>query len=429
MSGSRAAVLTVLVAALAAWFCGCSSPSPTGPTPPATSTITGCTTITAAGSYVLASDLPATSTCILNITGATSVQLDCRNHIVPQGLGVTQSQDIKISNCTVGTQLVMIDVSRVEITSSTINAGQLTMSTSVVFTQSRIGGQIGDFSVTNVTGVRFSQDTFVANARVTFGTDVQFTQDTFIANTGPTPLKFQGGSNNQVIQSKFTGGYDSSAEEVGVDDAVVLINETGDTIQSNTFSDFFDAAVETASTVTNTTIADNTFANIGVAGIGSYWCTAWSGNTIRHNTSSQTPFLIYVLYATSGGLCQSPVPAAMFSGTQIVDNSFRSPIAGVVSLVGPAPHARISITMSGTVQNNTLTGNDLGANEGPFVSPLSGFIDGGGNICGSFVGVSDFPCSLGGATLARARHGVGVDSRSGRRVPGGPRNARQRSFR
>lgn len=58
----------------------------------------------------------------------------------------------------------MAIVSGVDVTNSTINAGQINTGTSVVFSQSRIGGGFGTYSVIDGTGVQFIQDTFVASA-------------------------------------------------------------------------------------------------------------------------------------------------------------------------------------------------------------------------------------------------------------------------
>jgi hypothetical protein len=54
----------------------------------------------------------------------------------------------------------------------------------------------------------------------------------------------------------------------------------------------------------------------------------------------------------------------------------------------------LRVDMSGTVSGNLVQGNDFGPNNGPYLIPLSGFIDGGGNVCGPFnPAVSNFPCT------------------------------------
>jgi hypothetical protein len=70
---------------------------------------------------------------------------------------------------------------------------------------------------------------------------------------------------------------------VRVDDGVVLVDEANDTIPGNTINNVFDAGIEGIDVVQNTAVAQNTIANAGNGGIGSYWCASWTGDVISSN--------------------------------------------------------------------------------------------------------------------------------------------------
>lgn len=276
------------------------------------------------------------------------------------GLGLTNSTGVTINNCTAG-------------------SGQIVGGSAITVAYSTFSAVANGFSVTNGTGVEFISDTVTA----VFG----------------EAILLQNGRNNEVLQTTITGGYDGNSRQVGADDGIALENESGDTIQGNTISNFFDAGIEAADALMGSTIASNTLSNIGTAGIASYWCTDWTQNVIRGNTVSMSPLLIEVLYQTQAPQCQAPFAPSGFAGNQFIDNVFRSPIVGL----GPAgPQGRMQVHLvSGSITGNLLQGNDFGTNDGPSLTPLSGFVDGGGNLCGPLNPVfSDFPCAATGPSAA-----------------------------
>lgn len=226
------------------------------------------------------------------------------------------------------------------------------------------------------------------------------------AGSASAAVLFQNGSNNQAAQCTITGTYSGGAQYNGTDDGILDINEIGDTFQGNTIRNFFDTAVEGVDLVANWTVADNAFANIGVASVSSYWCTNWTGTVFRNNDVSNTPMLLYTDYATGFGQCGASSVAGGFSNNQIIGNHFHDPLpnalAEIRSVEGPngrrtlvtGPIPRLIVAMGGLVTNNLIQGNDFGTSDGPFVSPLSGFMDGGGNICGPLnPKVSNFACT------------------------------------
>jgi len=138
-------------------------------------------------------------------------------------------------------------------------------------------------------------------------------------------------------------------------------------------------------TLANATVADNMISNVGRAGVASYYCASWTSDVIRAHQVSAAPTLV-TLSAATGAFCGTTRPPILLSGNQFIGNAFRNGISTGV------PLARMFVNMgSETVTGNLLQNNDFGQDNGPFLLPLPGFIDGGGNICGPVVpGLTNF---------------------------------------
>ncbi len=338
-----------------------------------TTTITACQIIQKSGPYVLGSDLSQTGTPCLQVGSVAAVQIDCRGHVV-SGLLMNTVNTVTVSNCSVSGTVTLLSVSNVTVANCTLaNGVNVTTGSSVVVAHKTISAPVGPVIVTN-------------------GRGVELLQDTITSASGAAAVQFANGTADEVVQATITGGYDGGSAEVGTDDGILLTNETGDTIASNKVSGFFDTAVEGVAFVTNATVANNAFSNIGTAAIGAYYCTNWTGNIIRGNQVSLAPTLALV-NDQGGAFCTTPPP--VFSGNQFIGNQFRNPIIGVGGPLGPAPRM-VVIFVPGTAAGNLLQNNDFGTNDGPRLLPLSAFTDGGGNICGPQNPVlSNFPCTGG----------------------------------
>jgi parallel beta-helix repeat protein len=230
---------------------------------------------------------------------------------------------------------------------------------------------------------------------------VLFTGNTLRANVTALGelIALDSGSNNRVINNTLTGGYDGGRANVGTDDGIVIFNERGDTVDGNSISNFYDAGFESVGALTDTRLTNNTMSNLGVGGFGAYWCSAWTNNLVEGNRVTSAPWLVRIFYDT-GQKCFGPIVPAAFSGNQFVANLFRDPALGTSTFLPPA----MSITMPGLVENNLIQGNDLGTANAPQLSPLSGFIDGGGNLCGPLLpALSNFPCAPKAASLRSQR--------------------------
>src|SRR6185295_12439826 len=116
---------------------------------------------------------------------------------------------------------------------------------------------------------------------------------------------------------------------------------------------------------TGTRLTNNTMTNLGFAGVGSYWCTAWTNNTVQGNSVTSAPRLVTIVYST-GPKCGATIVPPAFSGNQFVGNVFRNPVSGTLITIR---RAAVVIDMPGLVQGNLIQGNDLGAADGPFLSP------------------------------------------------------------
>jgi len=334
--------------------------------------LTTCAPISS-GSYTLSGDLPPTGGACLQISNVSSVQLDCRGHMA-SALRISNASAVTISNCSVPTSVTV------------------TTATTVMVTNSSFAG----LAAANVVSLTATNSVFSAPVypvQVTNGTSVVLSHDTVTSAGGGAGVILRGGSNNQVTSTSIAGGYDGSNAPVGTDDGILLVDEVGDVIQDNTISNFYDMGIEGVGVVQNVTLANNTFSNMGVAGLGSYWCTSWSGDSLRGNTVSMAQALVFVAYEV-GSNCGSTTPPAIFMGNQFIANVFRNPAPGWGGSL--LPFARLTIVMPGQVSGNVLQGNDFGTADGPNLSPLAGFTDGGGNICGPLnPGISNFPCAGG----------------------------------
>jgi hypothetical protein len=347
-----------------------------------TTTVTACQAIKAPGSYVLGSDLGGTATC-LSVGPAAGVQIDCQGHMVG-GLTVTDVNTVSIANCTVASVLDVERVTNVTITNCTLTQGVFLLNgNGVTIANSTITAPQQFVDVNNSVGVDLVQDVIHVTGAA-FGV--------WLAN----------GSNNRVQQSTIVGTYNGGGAVVGPDDGILLEGEEADTITGNTLSGFYDTGVEGVGTVHDTVISSNTMSTIGQAGIGAYFCTDWVNNTLQGNNVTGAPRLALITYNT-GSTCGSAMPAASFVGTQFIANHFDQPTTGIESLAPGAPAARLLVTAPGAASGNVLQNNNFGANDGPSLTPLSAFIDGGGNVCGPLnPAVSNFPCT-GTSSLAVRR--------------------------
>lgn len=333
-------------------------------------TVTACGAISSSGAFVLATDLSGTASC-LTVGNVAGVQLDCAGHSAP-GLTMAGVNTVTVTRCTLN-NVVITNSSAVILTGNTIRAGAAAPIAVAVH-----GGS----------GNQITQNTITAGGPapavlINLGSTNDVLQQNTIggAEGASAAINLVGGSGHQVTGNTIMSSYDGGPNDVGTDDGVLLENEAGDLIQGNVIKNFYDAAVEGVDALTTTTVSDNTISTIGTAAIASYWCTAWSNNTIRANKVTSAPTLLKAFYNMNAALCGTSMPPpAAFSGVQIVGNHFQNPIVGTSGV--PIGAAMFIDFQSGSVGGNQVAGNDFGTNTCPFLQPSTAFSDGGGNVCG-----------------------------------------------
>jgi parallel beta-helix repeat protein len=345
--------------------------------------VTACGFLSIPGTYLVPSDLPPAPGIAPCLTiNVSSVQLNCQGHNI-SNLLLSNVSNVTVSNCIISTASGS-NVSTLTLSGSTLEVVNLVGSSSIVVQNNTINDPSG--GAVSLQG----------------GGNNQVVHNIISGSNGYGVL-LQGGSNNQVVQNTINGLYNGGPTQNGLDDCVALQNEVGDLIQGNTFMNSFDTGVESVDSLANTTIADNTMTNIGNAGIGAYYCTNWANNVVRNNSVSGSPGLLLVT-SSQGPKCGSQITAAGFTGNQMIGNTFRNPAAGYQSsIVVAVPRMYVYFAPGTPVMSNLLQGNDFGSEEGPELTPLAGFIDGGGNICAALSSGSaaNFACSSGGPSRRR----------------------------
>jgi Right handed beta helix region len=267
----------------------------------------------------------------------------------------------------------------------------------------RVSGVHLDCGDHTVTGIYVSGVTDVAVSHCTFVTEsvgsgqsfaiVENSSGVTVDHNRLSGVIFRGGGSNRLLENTIDGGYDGAVGgTAGQDDGVVIVDEVNDVIEGNTIANVWDAGIEGLDVVANTVISNNVIVNAGAAGISSYWCTNWTGNTVSGNTVSRSPNLVFFNHQSSTSKCQVKDTPLAFANNRITGNAFRDRKAG-----GAEASMYFYFPTAGAdeVFNNLIQDNDMGTAPGPYVVPEAGFIDGGGNICGGF-----FNAFCGGGRLA-----------------------------
>ena len=193
-----------------------------------------------------------------------------------------------------------------------------------------------------------------------------------------------GGQNNVITNNTLDGGYHGSdqsgqghdANPTDTDDGILIIDANGDTISGNTISNVFDAAIEGVNGVRSSTITNNTISNSIYAGISSYHCTAWEGNTISGNTVTQSEAAMMFVWEKDArcDTARNPPASPSFSNNTISNNTFTTPVGQYYAVY-------ITFDKGASVSGNLFSNNRI---QGALLlSPLSGFTVGVGNACSS----------------------------------------------
>ena len=351
--------------------------APSAPVP-----ISSCQAITTPGVYSLTADISATVSQCIRIQ-APNVDLECNGHAVADsGTAIAilnPATNVIVNSCTATTTAQFragIDVESargVTISNSTMASAQyrgviVNQSSNVSVSNSAMSGAWGAILVST------SQYTQILNNRLSI----------IPSSSASVDLVATQGSHNTFSQNQISG-----APAQASDDAILLNTEDSDLIEGNTMQNFFDAGFESVGPLTNTTIVGNTITNAGTAGIGAYWSTFWSGNTVAANHISQSGGAINIAY--DGILPPGEPQTPLASTITFQNNTF------VANIFDPSAHLPVLITLAGiggstvtplpqplVASNNVFLDNVLPLNaQGPYLLPTAAFVDGGGNLCGA----------------------------------------------
>ncbi len=356
---------------------------------PAT-TLNGCQQIARPGSYVLTSDLVVpsgySSACLyfLNTGVNTSTILNCQGHSISStnpafvniltvdtvpnfsmmnctfnvitpwnsGVQILRSPQSSLSNNVINNASVFVgDSDNATLTNNTITMGGIFL---LPIQQSHLSGLSINGNIINTT------DATQINSSI---------QGDYLTNSTLT--------NNTVHGSKTY-----------TDDAIVLGDSSGVTIQGNTLTDTFDTGIEFYGSNDQIKVLNNTIDSTA-RGIGGWYDLSMTNSIIDGNAvTNATVFDFNYAHMRTNPSTYT----VAFSGNQISNNSVSDGCVGPCN--GPSAYFDFTGDFSTnpvqpltktSITNNVLTNNNFDLNAyGPHLNPPSGFVDGGGNICSIF---------------------------------------------
>ena len=352
--------------------------------PSAPIAVSSCQAITRPGAYSLTADISGAAPQCIRIQ-APNVDLECNGHAVADsGTAIAvlnPAANVIVNNCAATTTAplgVGIDVESahaVTISNSTAASPHyrgvfVNQSSNVSVSKSVISGAWGAILVEG------SQYTQVLNNQLSI-----------IPSASASVVLLSGsGGHNTFSQNQIVG-----APAQATDDGILLNTEDNDLIESNTLLNFYDAGFESVGPLTNTTIVGNTITNAGTAGIGAYWSTFWSGNTVAANHISQSGQAVNIAYdgILPPGEPQTPLASTItFQNNtfiaNVVDATVHPPVLISLGGVGGTKGNTRPLPQPLVASNNVFLDNVMPLNtQGPTLLPASAFVDGGGNVCGS----------------------------------------------
>ncbi len=360
------------------------TPSPATPPIP----VTTCVDIATPGNYVLANDLAATTgtTCV-SIHDTTNVSFDCANHSVlsnlSQVLSIKNVTTFSLTNCYFSTQ------------DST--PGDLVFGADIAGTS---GGTMQNNTFTGQMLMQSSDNTKLTIKNNTFtnasyqqqrGTHIYFGFNTvnWANYSGAGLINMAYGSFNTIDTNILDGhgGWINNQTFYGMDDGILLQNEDSAVVSTNTMANFYDCGIETLGLITNSTIRDNTIGNATQCGIGGWYYNSWRSNTVTNNKVDNTYYMLKFsrVYGLQPGEQFVYFDNNTFTGNVLTNGTSPDTMSSWFDMYSSPDVPTSSIV----AVNNRFTSNNFEkALMAPFLNPGSMIVDGGGNICGAFNGVS-----------------------------------------
>jgi Right handed beta helix region len=304
-------------------------PKATSPFAPSTSDLGvqgSCQTIVDnTGTLALKQDLSGNDTSCLRLVGGSG-DLDCQGHDV-QSIELTDVHGLTIHNC-------------------------------------RMQG---------VSSTRSSNVTLVGNV---------LTADT--RKTVATVVRFADGTNNRVIDNTIDGSwrgqkYPFGGYPPGADDGIVIENDANLLIEGNAIRNVWDCGIERLGNRTDPiTIRDNAITNAAECGLGGWFSSGWRDSIIADNTVSNSGAFARIYFSATQN---KGVDHITFRNNVFENNRFQYPSSMGVPSVN-IDYLTATARMPLDIGNNIFRNNDFGSDIlAPRLSPASGFVDGGENIC------------------------------------------------
>jgi hypothetical protein len=340
------------------------------------------TDIVAPGNYTLTADIDtffnpnANSVEPISIHDTQAVNLNCAGHKLTANSGnagifaldIRNVKNVTVTNCIVanrgfpfGVSLNIDGSSNVSVTQSQVHAVSGSNSTGLTIEGNTIGGF---YAQNNTSGSVIQGNTVVADPIVT-------TAGLIISANG---------SNNLIASNSLNGRWDGQGlDNVGADDGIILVSETGDRVASNTIDLVFDCGIETVNLIQDTVFTDNIVQGAGNCCVGEFRALSWLNNQVLNTQCSGTANM----FVFTRDFPLQPNESTVFFANNTFKNNVQTnqqpdPSVVAFSLFNLAsigiPPAQLDIA------NNVFTGNT-------FVGPTPEFLpdsiatDGGGNIC------------------------------------------------
>lgn len=299
--------------------------------------VSSCGSIFQPGTYQLTSDLNGDDCLILS---SGNITLNCANHQIIDnssgshyGLYIFNSPNTTVYNCNIrapNLAVVINNSPEVNFFKNTVGSPNL---------QSDVRLQVQSSS-----NVSIYQNTFfayivaVSSDQMTISNNVMTSPMAGADNVVSGMIYLQLGSGNSVTHNTINGrgsvviGDDITAEKLGgADDGILLMDQTGATVDHNVITNVFDSGIEGAGYIKNSTLTNNSVTNASMAAISGWWDdqkTAYTftlqNSTIANNTGSNMAGLFSFQVAGVAGKffntdqsVQAVEPGNSFSGDQL----------------------------------------------------------------------------------------------------------------
>lgn len=378
--------------------------------------ITNCIEIKNPGNYSVKNNLTSTSTgpC-LYIHDTQSVYINCNKYL----LSPLRPEDMVISEKNVKN----FSIESCSIKTTEEGGGRASFSVKVIDSSegSLKNNNFGDriIDVRNSRNLKVANNIFRGSYEQIDSSNNVIENNVFVDSSYRTSNKAADvaissirGKNN-IIRINSINGQAKTQEDfeskIGLDDGIVIDDESGDIIESNDLQNFWDCPIETNGLIQNTRISSNKMNNSGICGVGAWYYSSWRSNTVSNNLIDRAPVMF--LFRRSYGLREGD-SAVYFENNKFTSNRFTNPIEGrkgsgvgilyssIFSLVdvggainGESRQAeRTPAPSDFVIKNNIFTNNDFGMKQlAPLIEPQSLAVDGQGNKCNQVGYGDDYP--------------------------------------